>query len=494
MQAGETIDEAKVPGNHIAMTTERKEYFFIVYNVCFAAFMATLDSYIVNVSLPSISQHFNITMSTVSLVVLSYLLSLTSTTLIFGKLADTIGLKKMFTWGYLVFTIGSLFCGISWSIWLLIASRFIQGVGGAMIIISGYAIVPKYLPHEIRGWAFGYLSIVAAFGVIVGTPLGGIITGYFSWHWIFLINIPVGIIAIFTSHRTLPDDGITGAEKKKAPFDIQGALLSFIGILAIIYGLNYGKECGWSSPPIIISFFLVITAFVLFIIVEGKSPDPLLDLSIFKNIPFVCAIIASTTALMVLSGNNFILPFYLEMGKGLKPQQVGFLLMIYALMGMIVGPRAGRASDTIKPVLLCAIAMFSATLACMYFAVTLHFYSLIPVIIFLFWYGISNALFLSPNNNLVMSQASENKHGTASGVFNLFGRLSLVLGVCVFETIFSEVIPLGDGSLHSSKIPANVLNHGFQIVYVCASLLCFVSLVVSMLSARKRTEKTVENN
>ncbi len=477
---------------HIAMTTDRKKYLFIVYNVCFAAFMATLDSYIVNVSLPSISRYFNIPMSIVSLVILSYLLSLTSTTLIFGKLADTLGLKKMFTWGYIVFTIGSLFCGISWSIWLLIASRFIQGIGGAMIIISGYAIIPKYLPQDIRGWAFGYLAIVAALGVTVGAPLGGIIAGYFSWHWIFLINIPIGTIAVFTSHRTLLDDGITGGEKKKIPFDIPGAFLSFLGILALICGLNFGKESGWTSLPIVISFFIVIIAFVLFIIVEERSPDPLLDLSILKNPPFMCAIIATTTALMVLAGNNLMLPFYLETSKGLKPQQVGFLLMIYSLMGMIVGPRAGRASDTIKPVLLCAIAMFSAACACIIFVVTLHSNSLIPVIIFLFWYGISNALFISPNNNLVMSLAPEHKQGTASGVFNMFGRLSLVLGVCVFETIFSEVVPQGKGSLQGVGIPADILNRGFQVVYICASLFCIFSLAVSVLTARKGKEKTVE--
>jgi MFS family permease len=196
--------------------------------------------------------------------------------------------------------------------------------------------------------------------------------------------------------------------------------------------------------------------------------------------------------MMVLAGNIFILPFYLEIGKGLKPQHVGFLLMIYALMGMIVGPRAGQISDKIKPAILCAIAMLSATFACIFFSMTLHNNSLIPVIAFLFWYGISNALFLSPNNNLIMSLAPENKQGTASGVFNLFGRLSLVLGVSVFETIFSEVIPPAEGSLTGAAIPTDKLNHGFQTVYACASLLCFISLSVSVLTVMKKIRKPVK--
>jgi EmrB/QacA subfamily drug resistance transporter len=474
------------------MATEKRHYLFIVFNVCFAAFMATLDSYIVNVSLPSIARYFSITISTVSLVVLSYLLSLTSMTLIVGKLADTFGLKKIFTLGYLVFTLGSLLCGLSWTIYLLIASRFIQGIGGAMIIVSGYAIVARYLPGDIRGWAFGYLAVVAALGITVGTPLGGIITGYFSWHWIFLINVPVGIIAAISGYRSLPGEEKAAGAVRRAPFDRRGAFLSFIGILALIFALNYGQEAGWKSPCIIVAFLITVISLALFIREQKRSADPLLDLTILRSRPFVFALLAAVAAIMILSGSNFILPFYLELDRGLQPQQAGLVLMIYSIMCMIVAPLAGRASDRVRPVFLCMAALFSAAAACNVFSLTLHCRGLLPVIVFLAWYGASNALFLSPNNNLVMGLAPEHKQGTASGVFNLVGRLGMVLGVCVFETVFSELVPQGKGGLMGGRLSLDELNQGFQAVYMCASLLCVAGLACSALAARKSPDRSIE--
>lgn len=475
------------------MSTDRKTYLPVVYNVCFAAFMATLDSYIVNVSLPTIARSYHISMGAVSLVVLGYLLSLTSTTLIFGKLADTLGLKKMFILGYLVFVLGSFFCGISPGIYYLVASRFIQGVGGAMIIISGYAIIPRFLPRDIRGRAYGTLSVVAALGVTVGTPLGGIITGYLSWHWIFLINVPIGLMAVIFSFKTLPDDQPPKSDGKpaKIPFDFPGAVLSFLSILALVTTLNQGRQAEWRSPLIVIGFAVFLISLGAFVYTERKSRDPLLDLEVFRNIPFDFAIIAATGAIIFLAGNNFLLPFYLEFGKHLKPQETGFLLMIYSLATMILGPFAGRLSDRVNPALLCTIGMLSSAIACLFFALTLHYGNLLPIIIFLFWLGLSYGLFVSPNNNLIMSLVPEDKQGTASGIYGLFSRLGLILGVCIFETLFSSFIPVHNGSLSGGKMSLEVMGRGFTIAYLCGFLLCFASMVVSSLSLFRKNRRKI---
>lgn len=462
---------------------DEKKYSSIILAIVFSAFMVNLDTYIVNVSLPTISHYFDITMSKVSLVIISYLLALTSTTLIFGKMVDTFGVKDMFIAGYLVFSAGSLLCGISWTIWILVFSRFIQGIGGAMIIISGYTSITKHLPPDRRGWAFGCVSSAAAVGIAVGTPLGGIITGYLSWHWIFLLNVPVGIIASIISVRTLP--GSYRRESGK-PFDFTGAALSFFGILSLVYALNFGKECGWTSIPIVTAFLLALVITILFVMMEKRIANPLLNLDIFKNRSFVFALLGTVAALMIMAGNNFMLPFYLEMCRGLKPQQAGFVLMIYSIVYMIAGPRAGRASDRIRPSLLCAIAMFSAACACSSFAFTLGVQSLIPVVVFLFWYAASNSLFMPSNNNLVMGMAPENHQGEASGVFNVFNKLALVLGVCFFEALFSEVTPRHSGDPADASIPAGLLNHGFQTVYLCAAALCLLALISTIFTAREK--------
>ena len=461
----------------------KRQYAFILCNACLAAFMGTLDSYIVNVSLPSIARDFDSTITRASLVVLAYLLSLTGMTLISGKLVDRLGLRTVLTAGYGIFIAASLLCASSGSMGLLIAARFLQGIGGAMIVISGYAIIPKLVPHDIRGWAFGYLSVMAALGVALGTPLGGIITGYSSWHWAFIVNVPIGIVAVVMGRKTLPAE--VAEKNRHGRLDLSGAALSFLGIFALIFGLHAGKELGWTSPWAVAGFLAAASALALFVVVEKKSPDPILDLRIFRNRPFVLALAASMAAFMVLAGNNFILPFYLELKYGLKPQHVGLLLLIYSTMAMLVGPMAGRLSDRIHPVLLCATAMLSAALACAVFSLTLHHASLAPAIVFLFWYGVSYALFISPNNHLVMGFAAENEQGIASGVFNLFGRLSLILGVCAFETVFSAVAGHGSGNPACAGLPSAWLNQGFRTVYMGAALLCLVSFAVSVLSARR---------
>jgi EmrB/QacA subfamily drug resistance transporter len=445
--------------------------------------MATLDSYIVNVSLPSIARDFDVTMSKASLVILSYLLSLTSATLISGKLSDRFGLRSILVIGYALFMLASIFCAYSPGIDFLIAWRFIQGIGAAMIVTSGYAIVPRLVPSEIQGRAFGYVSILAALGPALGTPLGGIISGYSSWHWVFLINLPIGIAAMLVAWKTLPGK----TEKNAVPerMDFPGAVLSFAGISALIFALNSAKEIGWTSPEAVLSFLVGVVALSLFVRVEKKALDPILNLDLFKNMAFVLALLASVTAMMVLSGNNFLLPFYLEINYGLKPQEVGFLLLIYSVIAIFVGPNAGRLSDKIRPVWLCGTAMLSAACACAAFALTLHYRSLLPSVVFLTWYGLSNAFFISPNNHQVLSFAPANEKGSASGIFNMFVRLSLVLGVCAFETLFTMVVPHGNGCLAGAGVEPAVLNRGFQTVYAGAALLCFASFLVSVVSARR---------
>jgi EmrB/QacA subfamily drug resistance transporter len=290
------------------IVTDRSAQRWITISIAFAAFMSKLDSSIVNISLPAISQYFNVGTSDVSWVMLSYLLIQTNTMLITGKLGDIIGLKKIFVIGYIVFTIGSLLCGLSFNISMLIISRCLQGIGGAMIITSAFAAIPKYLPDTIIGSSFGIAATGAALGLIVGAPLGGFITGLLSWHWIFLINIPVGIVAIFVARKVIPEKkAVThDADTRKKGFDVIGAGLSFFGLLALTYGLNRGQELGWGSASIMGLFAASCALFVAFYWREKRSSNPLMDLGLFRNHNFMFANIAAFKAFMVMSGVNFL--------------------------------------------------------------------------------------------------------------------------------------------------------------------------------------------
>lgn len=475
--------------------TDRGRQWWFIGCVAFAAFMTELDSSIVYISLPTIARYFNVSPSLVAWVVLAYLLIQTNTMLIFGKLADVVGLKRIFVAGYAVFIAGSLLCGLSQGIAMLIFSRCVQAIGGAMIVTSGYALVPRYLPKEILGTAFGILGTAAAVGVVVGAPVGGFITGLISWHWIFLINVPVGIGAVVAANRVIAEprseriplrDGLKG-------FDALGGALSFLGILGIVFALNMGQEMGWTSPSILICFFLSLGLLVFFVLWERKRTSPILDLRLFRNPRFAYTIGAAFMAYIVLDGTSFLLPFYLETVKGLDPSRVGLVLLAFSLAYIVAGPIGGRLSDRMNPGYLCTATALSACVCVFVFSYTARFQGLIPVLVFLVWFAMSYAVFISAANNLVMGTAPVQFQGVASGVFNTTNNLGLVFGVCFFETIFSASMPksiaVEGASLARSGASVPMVLRGFENALIFGGICLAAGFVLSLplvLSRRSR--------
>lgn len=469
------------------IVNERSGQHWITISIAFAAFMSKLDASIVNISLPAISRYFNVGTGDVSWVMLSYLLIQTNTMLITGKLGDVIGLKKAFIIGYIIFTIGSLLCGFSFSIAMLITSRCLQGIGGAMIMTSAFAAIPKYLPDTTIGSAFGIAATGAALGLIAGAPLGGLITGLFSWHWIFLINIPVGTIAILVAWKVIPEKKTAAYDGNipKKGFDMTGACLSFFGLLALTYGLNRAQERGWGSPFIVGFFVLSCVLLVVFYWWEKRSSNPLMDLELFRDRNFTYANLAAFTAFMVMSGTGFLMPFYFELIKGLKVQQVGMVFLLYSIMYVIVGPIAGRISDKVKPSYLCAAAMLSASLCAFTFAVTSQYQGLIFGSIFLVWLALSYGMFISPNNNQAMRLAPSQEQGIASGVFTTMTSLGLVFGVSMFETIFAGSLPKGISLGDIVQIRRHLILAGFQHAFIAAGIVTFTAFLFSLLIREK---------
>ena len=467
---------------------EKKRIRWIVFSVAFAVFMVRLDSYIVIISLPTLARYFQVGTNEVSWVILSYLLVMTGTTLIFGKLVDRIGLKKIFVWGYGLFTLGSLLCGLAPTIYLLDAARCLQGAGGAMMITSGMASIPHYLPKNIAGWAFGICSLANSLGIMVGAPLGGLITGFLSWHWIFLINVPVGILAIVIVKRSLPADQSRPPLAESQPFDISGSILSFVGLTALVFALSRGDNEGWQSGIILIAFAVAGASLLTFYLRERSARDPILNLKIFRNRDFSFAILTTLFALMLLSGGNFLMPFYLELIKGLGPEHVGAVVMIYSVVYMPIGPFAGRLSDRINPRRLCTIAMFLAFLSCLVFALTLPSPGLFPAVLYLVLLAVSYALFFPANNHLVMSLAPEESQGTASAIYTNTMNVGMVLGVCLFEGAFSQALPKGLStmSLDPAVIRSSLYSvaEAFQFAFIVGAFFSLLAFFLSILSGR----------
>lgn len=471
---------------------DKGKYRWIVISSAFAAFMSTLDSYVVNISLPTIAKYFHVGVDKASLVTLSFLLFNTSTLPIVGRFVDNIGVKKVFIAGYVIFTAGSLLCGIPLNLTMLIAARCLQGIGGAMHVNSSYSSISKFLPIEITGWGFSALSIAASLGITVGAPVGGFISGYFSWRWIFLINIPIGIIAIIFAHRVFPDPSPSErtGHGKKANFDFLGAILSLVGLSLLVYGLNSVKAHGWTSIIVISMFVSSALALTFFVFWEKKQTEPLIDLNLLKRPSFAFASIATFLAFGFISGNSFILPFYLETLKGLQSQQAGMVMMIWSIVYMITNFFSGRLSDRIDTSLLCASAMVSAGANALFFSLALGCSGLAAVTIFLVWMGVSYAMFVAPNNKHVLGMALPGEQGITSGFYNTMSRLGLLVGVCIFQTIFSHNIPHHPetGTHIHTVVPHEILQSGFTHAYLAGVIICVGAFIFSMLG---RTRKIV---
>jgi EmrB/QacA subfamily drug resistance transporter len=455
---------------------------WIVFSISFASFMVTLDTYIVNISLPTIARSFGLGTDDVSWIVLSYVLCIASSLLLFGRLGDLIGLKRLFIGGFVLFTIGSLACGLSTGYTWLISSRVLQAFGGSVLYSLTPAMVPKYVDQGHRGAAYGITSTTAALGITLGTPIGGLLTGLLSWNWIFLINLPVGIIAIAIAMRVLPDDEPLRRTRIRGEFDLPGALLSAAASLAFIYALNQTSDLGWVHPVVLGSLALSIVLGALFIMRERRVKVPLLDLRLFRNAAFTWGNIAGAIAVGVLAGHNFLIPFFLEHVKLLATESAGFVILFYSVVYMAVSLMSGRMADKGNPRVLCIAAMTGTAISSFLFSITMSADGLWPVMLFFVMLGSSYALFFAPNNTLIVGSAAPGTQGIVSGVYRLITRLGMAIGVCVFEIIFSAA----RAGAPDTDIP--VLLGAFRTVYIFAGVLFTAAALITIKARHSEAE------
>jgi len=262
-----------------------KGYGLLILSISLATFMSSLDGTIVNIALPAITEAFSLSTTTVSWVATSYLLVLVGCVLVFGKVSDTIGYKRIFLSGFAIFTLGSFFCGFLpefvFGFPSLVASRIFQAVGGAMLAAVAVAMITAYIPAEQKGKAMSIIMLFASLGTAIGPTVGGILTQYLSWHWIFFINVPVGIFAILLGAKVIPST--TPPVAGTGAFDKAGAAFAFVGLASLVFVVSEGEALHWTSPIILGAAVLAIVTLGLFIRQELGHADPLLDLRLFKK-------------------------------------------------------------------------------------------------------------------------------------------------------------------------------------------------------------------
>lgn len=456
--------------------------------ICTGAFIANLDVTIVNITLPILSREFSVSPGTVSWTVLAYLLFEAGFMLPMGRLADMKGIKNIYLTGFFFFFIGSLACGISTHISELIAFRAFQGIGGAMLFTVMLSFIPIYLPPGRRVLATGLATTAAAAGVGFGPPLGGLISSFLGWRWIFFVNIPFCLAAIVAGYRYIPSQFPQLSERR---FDFPGAVFSFLAFVFFLYAVNCGREAGWTSPVILSCFAASVIMITCFIVREKKISYPLIDFSHFKNRAMVLGLLSLSLSLLTMGGILFIFPFYLIEYRGLDAHIAG-LIMILLSVGQFVGPYTGRLSERFGAIFVCLAGLAIGAASFLLF-LSLGQESPLPYIgLTMGLFGLSQGISKAPSIAVIMNCAPPDGKNAAAGMVSLIRSLSIALGVLFFETIFSDCIPHSI-STDNTHITAgishiNELTPGFRNTFLFGTLIS-VAAIVMMAAAGKKVNR-----
>ena len=326
------------------MTSNKWVTFLIV---AMGVFMSTLDASIVNISLPTIARYFGVALGgPIEWVIIAYLVVIAAVLLTIGRLSDVVGRKPIWAAGLVVFTVGSALCGAAPSLPLLIAFRVAQGLGAALLFAVSPAIVTGAFPPNERGRALGANAVVVALGTSAGPTIGGVLTEHFTWRWIFYVNVPIGIVGVLIGLRFLPESPL----QARSRFDLRGFLLLAVGLGLLLYGLSNLAYDGWSSVltvsgPTIIAIVLLVA----FGVVSWVTPNPLLDLRVFKNRNFWAGNIIIWLSTVGLFGGAFYLPQYLQGLRGLDPFHSGLQLLPQGIAAIVATVFAGVLYNRVGP-------------------------------------------------------------------------------------------------------------------------------------------------
>lgn len=396
-------------------------------------FLATLDGSIINVSLPTLVTALDTEFALVQWVVLAYLLTITCTMAGIGRLADMVGKKTIYMLGFVVFTAGSVLCGLSPSIDWLIACRVLQAIGAAMTMALGAAIVTEAFPPEERGRAMGIIGAIVSVGIVMGPVLGGLILGVLSWRWIFYVNLPVGILGIFMVHRYLPDFRPRGRQK----FDVIGAVSLCLGLLFLLLGLTFGQQLGFLQPLVYLLLGAGAVLLIFFIWVEHKVAQPMIDPQLFSNSIFSVNLTTGFICFVGLGGTVILLPFYLQNILGFPSMKVGLLMGIIPVMLGVMSPLSGVWSDRIGSRKITMIGQFFMIVGFMAASTLNQDTTVFGYGIRVFAVGTGIGIFMSPNNSAIMGAAPRHQLGIVSGMMAQSRTLGQTVGVAVIGAIWA---------------------------------------------------------
>lgn len=440
--------------------------------------ITAVDSTIVVLALPTMMRALRAGLATVVWIVMAYLLTMTLLTTQVGRLGDMLGRVRMYEAGFVIFIMGSAWCGLAGSWVMLVMARVAQGIGGALVSANSGAVIADVFPPETRGRAYGFNSIGWNLGAILGILLGGFITTYFSWRWIFFINVPIGAIAFVLALYALHDRNA----RQRHRFDVAGLVTLAVGLSALLLAMtrlaSHGFESlvGWLAG-------VGVAGLALFAVVESRQQEPLLRLSLFRIRVITFSLLAAFFQGLGGFAVLFLVIMYLQGVRGLSPLDASLLLVPGYLVGGVTGPVAGRLSDRVGSIIPATVGLGLQAVAFFIYAQIGATAPLYVIVVASIVNGLGSGGFFPANNAAVMRGAPPGEYGIASGMLRTFANIGMVLSFAAALLMASTRIPRGlafaifVGSAHlHARSTADFLSGLHVALYLSIGAICLAAI------------------
>ncbi len=412
--------------------------------LCIGLFMILLDGTIVNIAIPHIMTSLDTGLSGVEWVMNAYVLAFAVMLVTFGRFGDLYGRRRMFVAGMIVFTVASLACGLAPGIEWLIAFRVAQGLGGAAMMPATLSIVAAVFPPGKRGAAMGVWGGVSGLATAIGPSLGGIIVDGASWRWIFLINLPFGILGVLLALRVVPESRNPGVVEA---LDFRGVGLFTVALLCLTFALIEGQNYGWRSPFILGLFAVALATFLLFALQERRAPQPLIDFSLFRKVDFLAGNMTGLLLSAAMMGVFFTVPIFLQTALGFSALRAGLVMSPMSVVIIFAAPLAGVLSDRVGGKWIVALGMFLLAFGISWMAgltpwqdkLSADTTSLMLLFPFLVA-GVGIGFAVAPVTTAVMATAPPERAGNASGVLSTMRQVGSLMGIAILGAVLQNQI------------------------------------------------------
>ncbi|MEU9305439.1 MFS transporter [Streptomyces sp. NPDC048269] len=434
--------------------------------------LSSLGTSIANVALPTLAQAFTASFQQVQWIVLAYLLAITTLIVSVGRLGDIVGRRRLLLAGTSLFTAASVLCGLAPTLWWLIAARAVQGLGAAVMTALTMAFVGETVPKARTGSAMGLLGTMSAIGTALGPSLGGTLISGPGWRAIFLVNAPLGILALLLAHRHLPADRREPG-KDRAGFDHVGTLLLALTLAAYALAMTMGRGgSGALNTALLLAAALGVA---LFVRAEGRAASPLIRLATFREPGLSASLATSALVSTVMMATLVVGPFYLSRTLGLGEALVGLVLSVGPLVAALTGVPSGRIADRFGAPRMTLAGLTAMAAGCFLLSVIPAALGVLGYVAPLAVVTAGYAVFQTANNTAVMADVRPDQRGVVSGVLHLSRNLGLITGASVMGAVFALASATTDVATGSPGAVAT----GMRVTFAAAAALIVVALAVA---------------